>query len=170
MRRRTLIALAPAAAATLTAALTAGCGFTLRRAPELPFKRIALLGFAKRSTLVEELRRQLPATVTVVDTPGQAEVVLQAINEARGRSVVASTAAGQVRDLTLRLRLDFRVSTPGGRELIAATNIALSRDMSYNETVALSKQIEEGELYASMETDIATQLVARLARVNPGAD
>jgi len=159
LRRRALLALLPAAT-------VAGCGFTLRRPTELPFQRIALLGFATRSPLAEELRRNLPESTRIVATPAQADVVLQSLGELRGKSVVASTAAGQVRDLTLRLRFDFRLSTPGGRELIAPTNIALSRDMSYNETVALSKALEEAELYGAMEADIVQQLLRRLARVS----
>jgi len=158
-RRRLLLAMLPAAA-------IAGCGFTLRRATELPFQRIHLQGFEKRSLLAEELSRSLPTTVQVVATPAQAEVVLQSLGETRGKSVVASTAAGQVRTFNLRLRFDFRVGTPDGRDLIAATNIALSRDMSYNETVALSKSLEEAELFAAMEADIVQQLLRRLARVS----
>ena len=161
MRRRTLLTLGPAA----WLATTAGCGFTLRRPPELPFQRLALLGFANRSPLAAALRRNLPAGVMVVDTPGQAEVVLQSVAERRSKGVVASTAAGQVRDLTLRLRFDYRLATPSGRELTAPGHIELSRDLSYNETVALSKQLEEDELYAGMEADIVQQLLGRLARL-----
>ena len=157
--RRRLLALLPAAA-------LAGCGFTLRRAPELPFQRIALLGFATRSPLADELRRSLAdAAVQVVDTPGQADVALHALTEKRTKAVVASTAAGQVRDMTLRLIFNYRLATPGGHALIAATEISLSRDMSYSETTALAKTQEEAELYAAMQADIVQQVLRRLARV-----
>jgi LPS-assembly lipoprotein len=80
--------------------------------------------------------------------------------------VVASTAAGQVRELQLRLRFEFRLSTPGGRELIPATELLLSRDLSYSESFALAKAQEEAEIYAAMQTDIVQQLLRRLARGN----
>lgn len=145
----------------------AGCGFALRRAPELRFRTIALTGFAPRSPLADELRRSIDAsrTTLVVDSSAQAQVVLEAIADARERSVVASTSAGQVRELQLRARLNFRVRTPGGRELIPATEILLSRDMSYSETAALAKEQEEAFLYRAMQSDIVAQVMRRLAAV-----
>lgn len=144
-----------------------GCGFELRRAPELRFRTIALSGFAPRSPLAEELRRNIDGsrTTLVVDSIAKAQVVLEAISDARERSVVATTSAGQVRELQLRARLNFRVRTPGGRELIPATEILLSRDMSYSETVALAKEQEEAFLFRAMQSDIVAQVMRRLASV-----
>ena len=148
------------------AALLAGCGFELRQTPPLPFARIALAGFAPRSLLGAELRDSLAQQVQVVDTPGQAEVVLQVKIDRREKVVVASTAAGQVRELQLRVRLEFRLVVPGGRELVPATELLLSRDMSTSETIALAKAQEEDEIYAAMQADIVQQVMRRLARVN----
>ena len=50
--------------------------------------------------------------------PTQAQVVLEALTDAREKSVVAFTAFGQVRELQLRSRFGFRLRTPAGRELI----------------------------------------------------
>jgi LPS-assembly lipoprotein len=160
--RRALLGLAAGAAAAL-----AGCGFELRRAPELRFRTVALAGFAPRSPLAEELRRNIDAsrTTIVVESALKAEVVLEAISDARERSVVASTAVGQVRELQLRARLNFRLRTPGGRELIAPTEILLSRDMSFSENVALAKEQEEAFLFRAMQSDIVAQVMRRLAAV-----
>lgn len=161
MNRRRRLVLAAAAAAL------AGCGFELRRAPELRFRTIALSGFGARSPLAAELREQINAsrTTLVVDSIAQAQVVLEAIADAREKSVVASTAAGQVREFQLRARLNFRVRTPGGRELVPATELLLSRDLSYSETVALAKEQEEAFLYRAMQSDIVAQVMRRLAAV-----
>ena len=141
-----------------------GCGFELRQVPPLPFNRIALNGLADRSPLGIELREQLGQAVQVVATPAQAEVVLQVLVDRREKGVVASTAAGQVRELQLRSRFEFRLLTPGGRELIPATELLLSRDMSYSETFALAKAQEEADLYGAMQSDIVQQVLRRLAR------
>ena len=101
----------------------------------------------------------------MVETPTQAQVVLEALTDAREKSVVASTAFGQVRELQLRSRFGFRLRTPQGRELIPATEILLSRDMSYSESAALAKEQEEEALYRSMQNDIAAQVLRRLASV-----
>jgi LPS-assembly lipoprotein len=158
--RRRLVAAGAAAA-------LAGCGFQLRRAPQLRFRTIALSGFDRFSPLAEELRVNIDATPTtqVVETPAQ--VVLEALADARERSVVASTAAGQVRELQLRTRLQFRVRNAAGRELIPTTEILLSRDMNYSESLALAKEQEEQLLYRAMQTDIVAQVMRRLAAV-PG--
>ena len=159
-RRRLLAALGGAV-------LLGGCGFALRQTPPLPFRRIALTGFAADSPLVGSLRQRLADAAQVVDTPGQAEVVLQAITDKRERSVVASTAAGQVRELQLRVRFEFRVVSPGGRELVPANELLLTRDMSYSESFALAKAQEEAELLTAMQDDIVQQVLRRLAQARP---
>ena len=150
-----------------TAVALAGCGFELRRAPELRFRSLQLSGFGANSPLADELRQQINAsrTTLVVETAAQAQVVLEALADARERSVVASTAAGQVRELQLRARLNFRLRTPEGKELIPATEILLSRDMSYSESAALAKEQEEALLFRAMQSDIVAQVMRRLAAV-----
>ena len=161
MRRRALLALAPVA-------VVAGCGFQLRRPPDLPFGRLALSGFAPRSPLADELKRTLAQAVEVVEQVNQAEAVLQSLVDRREKSVTASTAAGQVRGIQLRVRFEFRLVTPGGREYIPDTVLQLARDMSYSETFALAKEQEEQQLYAAMQTDIVQLLMRRLAEVKKG--
>jgi LPS-assembly lipoprotein len=144
----------------------AGCGFELRRAAPLGFERIALTGFAPSSPLGLELRRQLASSAAqVVESPLQAQVVLQVITDAPTRVAVATTSAAQVRELTLRLKLVFRVQTPAGRELIGPSELTLSRDMSYSENAALAKEQEEAEVFREMQTDIASQVLRRLAAI-----
>jgi LPS-assembly lipoprotein len=149
------------------AALLAGCGFKLRQPPAMRFSRLAFTGFAPRSPMAEELKRQLGSGVAIVQAPAQAEVVLHADTDLREKSVVASTASAQVREQQLRLRLVFRAHTPQGRELIPRTELAVQRDQSYNETAALAKEREEAELFADMQQDIAGQVLRRLASLVP---
>jgi LPS-assembly lipoprotein len=153
--RRTLL-LAPVAA-------LAACGFELRRPARVSFRSIALTGFSARSPMAEELKKALLQQVQVLDAPDRAELVLQALDDVREKSVVASTAAAQVRDLQLRLKFNFRVRTPGGRELIPRAELLVSRDMSYSETQALAKEHEEAELYREMQSDVVAQVLRRLA-------
>jgi LPS-assembly lipoprotein len=158
-QRRGLLAVAAAA--------LAGCGFELRRAPELRFRSIALSGFRVNSPLAAELRMNINASQTtqVVEAVSQAQVVLEAVTDTRERSVVATTADAQVRELQLRTRFAFRLRTVAGRELIPATELLLSRDLSYSEGAALAKEQEEVVLYRSMQSDIVAQVMRRLAAV-----
>ncbi len=160
MQRRALFLLAAAA--------LAGCGLQLRQAPKMPFRSLALVGFAPQSVLADALRSQLrDSQVQLLEAPATAQVVFEALVDARERSVVASTAAGQVREVQLRVRLRFRVATPSGKLLLAVDELLLSRDMSYSETAALAKAQEEALLYRAMDEDIVGQVMRRLAAIPP---
>ena len=155
------------AVAALAIAPLAGCGFQLRGAQELKFRTVQLTGFKPHSPLEKELRQAINASKTtlVVDSGGEAQVVLEALSDRRERNVVATTTAGQVRQISLRVRFTFKLRTPSDRELIGPTELLLGRDISYNESDALAKEQEEALLYREMQTDIVSQLMRRLAAV-----
>ncbi len=142
-----------------------GCGFELRRPAKLSFSSVALTGFAPRSPLADELRRQLLQQVRVLPTPDKADVVLQALDDLREKSVVASTSAAQVREFQLRLKFNFRATTAAGRLLIPRVELLLTRDLSYTEVQALAKESEEAELYREMQADVVAQVLRRLAAI-----
>jgi LPS-assembly lipoprotein len=156
-RRRLLLA-APAL-------LLAGCGFELKRAAKLQFESIALTGFAPRSPLAQELRATLERSITVKESPAQAQVVFQALADERIRRAVAFTASGQVRDIQLRMLLRYRAQTPAERELIPESKIELIREMTFIEAKALGKQQEEQDLFREMQSDIVLQLMLRLSAI-----
>lgn len=162
-------------AAVLAASAVSGCGFRLRGAGwRFAFRTLRLQAPAV-SDVVESLRAQLQAAgVTVLDdralpptAPHPAvDVVLQVLLDQRERAAVGATAAGQVRVLVLRRRLRFTLRTPSGRELIAATELVQEREMSFSETVALSKEAEEALLFDDMRAAIVRQLLLRLSAVS----
>ncbi len=149
----------------LATSVLASCGFELRRAPELRFRTIQLTGFRPRSPLLTELRTSINASTTtlVVEGLAQAQVVLEAIDDAREKVVVASSAVGRVTEFQLRERFTFRLKSVSGRELIPKTELLQNRDMSYTESAALGKEQEEAFLYRTMQSDIVAQVMRRLA-------
>jgi LPS-assembly lipoprotein len=155
------------AAVAATAVFANGCGFELRRTPELKFRTLQLRGFSDNSALARELKRSLAAnhSTQVVEGGAAAQVVLEALSDTREKVVVASTAAGQVREVQLRIRFNFRLRSASGKELLPATEILVLRDMSYNESSALAKEQEEALLYTAMQNDIVAQVMRRLAAV-----
>jgi LPS-assembly lipoprotein len=147
------------------AALT-GCGFELRREPELPFKTLALTGFEANSPLAAGLKRQIKRTpVQLLDDATRAEVVLEVLHEFRDRTVVASTSVGQVREFQLRLQFDYLIRRADGELLVPKVELRLARDMTYTETFALSKEQESANLYGAMHSDAIAQVMRRLAAV-----
>ena len=148
-------------------AVLAGCGFRLRRPPELIFRTIQLTGFAARSPLAAELKASIDASpaTKVVEAVKDAEVVLQALADAREKSVVAQTAANLIREFELRSRFSFELRSASGKELIPPSEILLKRSLTYTEGAALAKEQEEAFLYRSMQSDIVSQVLRRLASV-----
>jgi len=157
----------------LTLALP-GCGFRLRQAPVFAFRSVAAT-LSDGSGMQRELRQAMEAVGLQVMNPPtpqmatqaqpQPDVVLTVLTDQRERSVVGSSAAGQVREFQLRVRFKFRLYTLAGKELIPDSEVLLQRDISYSETIALSKADEEAELYRDMQTDVVQQTLRRLAAV-----
>jgi len=159
-RRLALAALAFAAAASLAA-----CGFHRRVAQPLNYERIALSGFADRSTMADEIRRALPATAHIVPSVLESQVVIEAVEDTQKTTVEASTAFGQVRELELHVKLRYRVLDPNGTELLPLADVERFRDMTYDEKTALAKDAELKSLYRDMQSDMANQLIRVLAAV-----
>lgn len=153
---------------TVVAGVSA-CGFQLRSSGDYPFRTL-YANFSLTSPLGVELRRHLLGTgrIEVWNDPQQlarADAILDILGEERQQVVVGVNASGQVRELQLRLRVKFRLRTPQGMTLIEPVELAQQRDLSFTETAALSKEIEQGMMYRDMQTDIVQQIMRRLAAV-----
>ena len=70
-----------------------------------------------------------------------------------------------MRELQLRTRFRFRLTTAQGVVLLDTTELLLERDISYSETAALSKEAEEALQYRDMQRDIVQQAMRRLTAV-----
>jgi len=172
--RRTLLARGVAWGSVLpvAASLTA-CGFKLRQPPEFAFKSI-YTNVSPVSVLGIELKRHLRAMgnvelITDAALQKNAQVILDVLQELREKSVVGMNAAGQVREFQLRIRFKYRLRTPAGKEIIEETELLRQQDISFSESAVLSKEVEEAQLYRSMQNDIVQQLLRRLAAVKDTA-
>jgi LPS-assembly lipoprotein len=153
------------------AAVLTGCGFKLRQSGDYPFQSL-YANFSLTTPLGSELRRNLLATgkIDLLTEPkdmAKADVVLDILSEVRQPVVVGLNASGQVREMQLRLRVNFRLRTPAGDELIEPVEMYQQRDLSFTETAALSKEIEQAMLFREMQVDIVQQIMRRLAVVKP---
>ena len=164
-KRRTLIL--AVAAAGLSSALS-GCGFKLRGSAELPFRTL-YLNVAESSGLGTELRRNLRSSsnVRLVTDAKEAQAQFQLLNEAREKEVLSVNSDGRAREYTLRYRISFRLHDGKGRDLIAPTEVALKRDITFNEDARLAKESEEALLYRDMQTDMVQQILRRLSALPP---
>lgn len=150
-----------------TGLAVSGCGFALRSPPQLAFSSIHVQ--ASDSPLVTQLKRTLQTQGLKVlqdaKLQQEADVVLEITAQEQTKQAVGTNAAGQVRELQLRMRVRYKLRTPNGKVLLAESGLEQTRDVSFNETEALSKEIEINTLYRDMQNDIVMQLMRRLATV-----
>ncbi|WP_245591264.1 LPS assembly lipoprotein LptE [Derxia gummosa] len=161
-RRRALLG---GAALGLAAALS-GCGFRRRGTAELPFGTL-YLAVPDGSALGAELRRNLVhgSNVTIVNEPGQAEARLDLLGENRRREIVSYNAAGRAREYRLYYSASYRVSDGKGRDFVPVSELTLKRDTTNIEDQILAQESQEAFLYRDMQTDMAQQIVRRLALI-----
>ena len=146
-----------------------GCGFELKKPIEIPFKTM-YANFSDQTPFGMALKRVIIATgqVELITDPkriDQAQVILEIIHDQKDKIILGRTAAGTVNAFQLRLNISFKLRTQDGVELIPETEISLFRDISFNETIVLSKEAEEKLLYRNMQSDIAEQMMRRVASV-----
>ena len=168
-RRSALALLASLAGASALSA----CGFRLRGGDDskLPFKTI-YLGFAATSPLGVELRRFINSSgsTSVVGDVKIAEAVLVPGIETTGESVLSLNSQGRIRELQLFYNFSFSVKDGKGKQLLPTTDIALKRDMSFNEAAVLAKEGEKAMLYKDMRSDLVQQILRRMAAIPAGAE
>src|SRR5262245_17243210 len=157
-------------AALILAIGLSACGFKLRGARALPFDTI-FLSSGTNTALSAELARNIRVgtSTKVVPDRKEAAAVLDIIGETRDREILSLNAQGRAREYTLRYRLSFKVHDGKGHEFIPATEIAVQRDISFNESEVLAKESEEALLYRDMQSDLVQQILRRLAAVKADA-
>jgi LPS-assembly lipoprotein len=144
--------------------LTAACGFQLRGQAKLPFETL-YVAIPAVSPLGTELKRNIIAGThtKLVNTPAEAQAILDLISEERSKTILSFDTSGQVREYQLRYRLSFRVRDARGRDYLPQSEIRLTRDVSYDSTQVLAKESEELLLYRDMQSDAVQQILRRLA-------
>lgn len=168
--RRQLLRLGATVALGAGAASLGGCGFALRQAPKFAFTSLRVsgaLGGAARA-LQREIGSSGIQVVTAARPAGDTaapQVVLNVLIDRRERVVVGKLANGQVRELQLRYRFRFNLTTPGGKTLLEEDEILIERDISFSETAVLAKAAEEQTMFNDMQGDVVQQVMRRLASV-----
>lgn len=158
------------AAFVLTALLLSACGFQLRGSfgGQLPYERL-YVDLPENSDVGISLRRQIAALGSnrLASSKDKATAIFQQINDRREKSILSLNASGQVREYRLQTNYSFRIVDPKGRELVAASPVILSRDITYNDNVVLAKDQEEALLWRDINFDLVSQIMRRLSIVKP---
>lgn len=154
------------------------CGFQLRTPPQMNFKTVQLTGFASSSPLASELARAIEAAgADVVESTLEAtqksggekapatHVIFEAQQDSRDQIAASPTAYGQIRDITTKNVLRYRVLRADGSELIPSTRLEIANILTFNEKDALAKADEFEGSHRAMQSDIVQQVIRRLAAI-----
>ena len=156
--------------ALILAATLAGCGFHLRGAGSgnLPYKTmyIALPETAEVSIWLQRYIKASGST-TIVDDAKQAEALFQQMSDSRQKTILSVNAQGRVREYRLQLDYRFRVVNQKGQVLVPPNEINLTRDITFDDSNVLAKDLEEGLLWRDMNNDLVNQIMRRLSIIKP---
>ena len=156
--------------ALILAAVVAGCGFQLRGTltSNLPYKTL-YIALPETSDVRIWMQRDIKATdqTKIVDSARDAEAVFEQLQDTRVKTILSVNAQGRVREYRLQLDYKFRVVNAKGQELVGSNEINLSRDITYDDSTVLAKDLEEGLLWRDMNNDLVNQIIRRLSIIKP---
>ena len=155
--------------AVILAAVLAGCGFHLRGAGStLPYKTINI-ALPDTADVRIWLERYIKATggTEIVDDAKQADAIFQQLTDSRQKTILSVNAQGRVRQYRLQLTYRFRVVNAKSQELVPPNEIILSRDITFDDSAVLAKDLEEGLLWRDMNNDLVNQIMRRLSIFKP---
>lgn len=145
----------------------AGCGFQLRGQSPLPFDSVHVEA-AGGSVLLPLLAQNLRLNgKRVLPTAAGAQVVIRIDKETRSKEILSLSGGGKVREYRLGYSLLLSASNDTGRQILAPTELRLTRDYSYDDAQTLAKEGEEAQLMRDMEQEMLRQVVRRLAFARP---
>lgn len=155
----------PRLAAGLALVLTlSSCGFEMRGTTPLPFDTL-YMGVPDNRKFGADLRRAIRASspnTRIVDTPKEAQAILQQVASTRTRRQVSLNPQGRVEEYELAVRFTFRLIDPKGNAIIPDTTFSAYRQMPYDAQVVQAKEGQADVLYSSMEQSLVSRVLRRL--------
>ncbi len=156
--------------ALILALALAGCGFHLRGvgSGNLPYKTM-YISLPDTADVNIWLQRYIKASgsTEIVDDAKSAEAIFQQVSDLRQKAILSVNAQGRVREYRLQLDYRFRVVNQKGQVLIPPNEINLTRDITFDDSNVLAKDLEEGLLWRDMNNDLVNQIMRRLSVIKP---
>ena len=156
--------------ALIVAATLTGCGFHLRGSgsAQLPYKTM-FIALPDTADVNIWLQRYIKAsgTTTIVEDAKAADAVFQQLADSRLKTILSLNAQGRVREYRLQLTYRFQVVNAKGQVLVRPNEVSLSRDITFDDSNILAKDLEEGLLWRDMNNDLVNQIMRRLTIIKP---
>ena len=156
--------------AAVFAAVLTGCGFQLRGtlSGNLPYKTM-MIALPDTSEVRVWLERYINAagSTEIIDDPKLADATFQQLSDSRIKTILSVNAQGRVRGYRLQLNYRFRVVNAKGQILVPPNDVSLSRDITFDDSNVLAKDLEESLLWRDMNNDLVNQIMRRLSIIKP---
>ncbi len=152
------------------ALLLCACGFHLRGqgAFALPFQSLYVNSPNDYSPFITQLKAAIATTgVQVTETSEQAELTLDIVSEKQSKVILSLSGAGRVREYRLQYQISLRAFDAKQQDWLAAQEVNMQRDYSYDDTQVLAKEQEEALLYQDMRNEAVQQILRRLNHAKP---
>jgi LPS-assembly lipoprotein len=145
----------------------AACGFHLRGMQDMPFKTLYIQK-KKDSPLAKDLQRSLANSgVQVIQTPENAEMLLDLMEEKTDKKILSLGGSGKVKEYEIVYHVELRMRDASTETWGAPQAIEIRRDYSYDDTQLLAKDYEESRLYSDMRADATREIMRRLNAQKP---
>ncbi len=140
------------------------CGFRLRGSVTIPYKSILISGRPSPQLRFDLERIISTGTNAKVVTVGKdADLILDIVSEDSTRQILTYTSTGQISAYRLNNRVVFRAFDNTGAEVIPESDIYVIRDLDFSTTTVLAADIQQQQFLESMRSDLALQILRRIA-------
>ena len=155
----------PLILAGLLILVATGCGFHLRTWDLEGSVETALVNASGRNSLAEPLRRALrSAGVALVETDGDADIVVDLLDERRGRRTLSVTDRARAAQYEVSLRVSYQVRRGGssGAMLVEPRWVQASRIYRVDRNNLVGSSEEQALLEREMVTDLVQRVIRSL--------
>lgn len=138
------------------------CGYHLRGAIDLPpqMRKVYLAGASE--SLSDQFTTTLKmASGKMVNSAGQAGVVVQISNERMARRVVTLSNTGKANQFELDYSLNFQLLDGKGKALTKPEELDINRDYYNNQLAIMAKTTEEGVLRTELYQQAVRTIIDR---------
>jgi LPS-assembly lipoprotein len=148
--------------------LLTACGFQVRGTANFPPEiTVIYIQTPDRHSdfyqaLVTEIR---DSKLTLTDDPTRADTVFRILSDVTGRRTLSVSGRNVPTEYEVFYTINYAVSI-NGKEVLAPKQHVLTRNYTYDETLVLGKQWEEGNLRKAIATDLVGMVVHNIGAVN----
>jgi LPS-assembly lipoprotein len=140
------------------------CGFRLRGSVTVPYQSILISGRPSPQLRYDLERIISTGTNAKVVTVGKdADLILDIVSEDSTRQILTYTSTGQISAYRLNNRVVFRAFDNTGAEVIPESDIYVIRDLDFTTATVLAADIQQQQFLESMRSDLALQILRRIA-------